>query len=681
VGRKVLSLVGVLVAAAVCSSSALAAKPVAKPVPSLAPAATQKLWRKVVARPHVRAFSATCAVDRAVFYAGTDWLRLATKLAANQSACTQYYVSVPPVVADKATFRSDQAWRIRALGPNFHTLAEINVTGWTSWVSTTGGTWYAAGVEARRRMHAAGYDVTLGDTWVVNELSSAVRVGNANARRNMQSFVKGLYDGDGTLPATRGAVFVSGMSQATGELSVYQSRLQDWYEDASFWSDMQAYVSDWSQELYGDIRNYAVAGAPRDARLASLNEYLQHQVALARVAPASATAAQAFLAAAYNPLANAAWQYDAAFGWTNVPYDLMQDYVSAQTAALRAAGGSRFGFAWAPKNLAALPTADYTAQTDALLGRLAASIADADPCGDTWCGGELAGAAFNGGWQTFAAWKPSRLDFTTAAQTLPAGAVSQPLTVELRTSTGLAYTAGAALPVTATTSSPGGAFALSAAGPWTATLATTVASGATTVAFYYRDTQPGTPVVSVSAAGKTAAAQAATVTAAADTTPPETAIASAPSGTVASTSASFAFTSEPGARYECTLDGASFSACASPTTYASLAQGAHTLEVRAVDAAGNADASPARAAWTVDTVAPNTTLTQWSRPNASSATFWFVASEAASFQCALDAGTFAACTSPKAYTGLARGTHTIQVRAIDAAGNTDASPAAFSWRI
>ena len=91
----------------------------------------------------------------------------------------------------------NEAWRIRALGPAFHALAEINVTGWTAWVAATGNSWYEAGVEARRRMAATGYDVTAGDGWALNELSSAVRQGTGNARANMRAFLNGLYDGDG----------------------------------------------------------------------------------------------------------------------------------------------------------------------------------------------------------------------------------------------------------------------------------------------------------------------------------------------------------------------------------------------------------------------------------------------------------------------------------------------------
>lgn len=515
---------GAVVAGVLAGSMNAAASP--QPVPSLTPAATERLWSELVRRPRTAALgTAACAPLRAIFYAPTDWLRLTTRLAATPSPCAEYYVSVPPLASDKTQLRVDQAWRIRALGSSFHALAEISVNGWTDWVSSTGNSWFEAGVEARRRMAAAGYDVSAGDTWALNELSSAVRQGTGNARANMRAFLRGLHDGDGVLPTTRGVVFVAGIGQGTTDLSLYQARLQDWYEDAAFWEDLSRYASDWSQEVYGDVRAYAVPGAAREARRDALNEYLRHQAALAAAAPASATTARTFLDGADSPLANAAWRYDAAFGWTDVPVELMQDYVSAQVDALRSAGSSRFGFAWSPKNLAALPTADFNAQTDALLVRLASAIADsanaADAaCGLSWCTGELAGAAPNPAWRTFSAWKPSLLSFTTAAQTLTPGTASSALNVELRTSAGTAYAAGLPVAVDLSSSSPTAELAASPSGPWSPTLTTSIASGATSTSFYVRDSASGTSTITAAAAGKVAATQSLTVTAVPPPPPP-----------------------------------------------------------------------------------------------------------------------------------------------------------------
>ena len=106
--------------------------------------------------------------------------------------------------------------------------------------------------------------------------------------------------------------------------------------------------------------------------------------------------------------------------------------------------------------------------------------------------------------------------------------------------------------------------------------------------------------------------------------------------------------------------------------------------MRATDAAGNTDATPASYTWTIDTAAPNTTITaQPSDPSNSAAPdFSFSSSEGGStFECQLDGGGWASCSSPKSYAGLSQGSHTFEVRATDAAGNTDATPASFTWTI
>ncbi|HXR61901.1 MAG TPA: choice-of-anchor Q domain-containing protein, partial [Solirubrobacterales bacterium] len=85
----------------------------------------------------------------------------------------------------------------------------------------------------------------------------------------------------------------------------------------------------------------------------------------------------------------------------------------------------------------------------------------------------------------------------------------------------------------------------------------------------------------------------------ADTTPPETQIVSGPTGTTSAITASFSFSSEQGASFECKLDSAAWSACTSPRAYNSLLEGAHGFQVRAKDQAGNVDQTPATRSWTV----------------------------------------------------------------------------------
>ena len=113
------------------------------------------------------------------------------------------------------------------------------------------------------------------------------------------------------------------------------------------------------------------------------------------------------------------------------------------------------------------------------------------------------------------------------------------------------------------------------------------------------------------------------------------------------------------------------------------ADGSYTVHIRAHDNAGNTETGPSRS-FTIDNVAPNTTVDSGpSNPSASAdASFAFSASEGSStFECELDGGGFSSCASPKSYTSLSDGSHTFKVRAVDAAGNTDATPAQSTWSI
>ncbi len=537
--RGVLTTVAAAAAALALAQTAVGAPRVPEPVPSLTPRATAALWRTLVAdrRAHVHAPRATsdCRPARLVFYAATDWLRLATKLAQTASPCAQYYVSIPPLTSDKTQPRPRQAALIRALGPNMHALAEINYGAWNTWVQSTGSDWFTAGVTARQRMLTAGYDIASGDTWALNEVSSAVRRDTGAARSNLAEFLRGLWDGGGN--PLKGVVFVIGVGQQ-GDQTTYRITLQGWLQDSTFWSTITQYVSDWLQEDYGDVRNYAVAGATAQQRRDALVQYLGHPLALANAGGDASAAARAFLVPTYGPLANAAWAWSSSYGWTAVAFAQMEDYVSAQVYAARAfdadAGlpSDRFGFGWAPLNTLGLSTSDFNNETAAILSRLAQALQDSgetvdpnDPgigaCGpagqNLWCQTVLPGAAFNTTWAAFSTWTQTGIGFATAPVTMTAGTTAGPLTVQLQTG-GVVTTATSDQAVTLTTSSLRGAFSTSPTGPWTPTLTLTIPAGSSSASFYYQDTAAGTPTISALLPDQPPATQTDTVVAAAPAT-------------------------------------------------------------------------------------------------------------------------------------------------------------------
>ena len=85
-----------------------------------------------------------------------------------------------------------------------------------------------------------------------------------------------------------------------------------------------------------------------------------------------------------------------------------------------------------------------------------------------------------------------------------------------------------------------------------------------------------------------------------DTVPPITTLGSAPTNPTNLTVADFEFyCSEAGCNFECNLDSAGWSACASPEVYFSLLAGDHLFSIRATDAAGNLELNPLIYPWTI----------------------------------------------------------------------------------
>jgi hypothetical protein len=166
-----------------------------------------------------------------------------------------------------------------------------------------------------------------------------------------------------------------------------------------------------------------------------------------------------------------------------------------------------------------------------------------------------------------------------------------------------------------------------------------------------------------------------------ETTAPAVAITAGPPALGNGTAVSLSFSADEAATFQCNLDDRGFEPCGSPAAYAGLREGGHAFVVRATDAAGNVGA--ASRSWTIDTTAPDTTLASRppARTTATTAAFRFSTSEAGTFECRLDGGSFSPCTSPKTYRALARGRHSFAVRAVDLAGNVDATPSLWQWTL
>ena len=170
-----------------------------------------------------------------------------------------------------------------------------------------------------------------------------------------------------------------------------------------------------------------------------------------------------------------------------------------------------------------------------------------------------------------------------------------------------------------------------------------------------------------------------------DTKLPRVTITSHPTLTTNLTTADFQFTSsKAGSKFECQVDQGAYAACSSPKSYEALLEGPHSFAVKATDAAGNTDPTPATFAWTIDITPPDTLIT--SQPplstNATSASLSFSSTEAGStFECQFDGKGYTACAGPQKFTRLTAGSHTFTVKATDPVGNVDPVPASYTWTI
>lgn len=384
-----------------------------------------------------------------VFWTGTDWIRLARALADDPGPCGEYWVSIPPAAADKKALRFLQDDLIRAMG--IHPVAEMTlgeVTGWANWVAQ-GRTWFEAGVEFRRRMADAGYDVTAGETYLINEFDRTTMLDAARTdgrpwpafrRSEMRDLMRGLYYGLPGMPTSAGVTEfgISFRHQDIPFVEQYRAELQGFLADAPFWEDVDRYIRWVAVESYGDTRLWAPPGSSRNQRRRHLDDYIFHVMELARTGPDSVETARDVLERKFLPLLNAGWrarggdqfQWVTGHGNTIVDEATMNHFVSEQVHAVRHHAGShshgapagRIGFSWQPCNRTSASdpncgafNAPFIASLDEITARMAEAIhysfrqGGASPIGAChppgsgvdWCDGMREDAAFTESWSSF----------------------------------------------------------------------------------------------------------------------------------------------------------------------------------------------------------------------------------------------------------------------------------------
>jgi hypothetical protein len=177
-----------------------------------------------------------------------------------------------------------------------------------------------------------------------------------------------------------------------------------------------------------------------------------------------------------------------------------------------------------------------------------------------------------------------------------------------------------------------------------------------------------------------------------DIMPPNTTISSGPSAVSSQTMPTLVFGASEPSTFECRLDGpglvhGTVQPCSSPRRYGPLADGVYTFWVRATDMAGNSELLPAPRLFVVDTVPPDTTITSGPSGTITSSmpSFSFASGPFTRFECRLDGtgatGVFQPCDSPRKLGPLTNGSFVFAVRAIDAAGNIDPTPATRTFTV
>ena len=167
---------------------------------------------------------------------------------------------------------------------------------------------------------------------------------------------------------------------------------------------------------------------------------------------------------------------------------------------------------------------------------------------------------------------------------------------------------------------------------------------------------------------------------------PVTTILSGPASLTRQRTASISFASNLAGTFECRVDGGAWAACVSPLQLTDLADGSHSVKVRAVSSVqpvGVKDPSPPTRSWIVDATAPEVSIDSapaGSSPDTTGTIEFSSDDPEAQFQCKLNSAPWDGCESPFEVTGLTPGQVTVRIRALDAAGNLS-EPVDASWTV
>ncbi|MEX1218811.1 MAG: choice-of-anchor D domain-containing protein [Solirubrobacterales bacterium] len=167
---------------------------------------------------------------------------------------------------------------------------------------------------------------------------------------------------------------------------------------------------------------------------------------------------------------------------------------------------------------------------------------------------------------------------------------------------------------------------------------------------------------------------------------PVTTINSGPAALTRQRTATVTFASNLAGSFECRVDGAAWATCESPLVLTELSDGSHSVRVRAVSAVlpvGVKDPSPPTRAWTVDATAPDVTVDSapiGSTQDTSGLVEFSSGDPEAEFQCKVNSAPWDGCESPFEVGGLTPGQVTVQIRALDPAGNLS-DPVEAAWTV